>query len=264
MQVALVLGGLALCLGLAIALRGGLRSRGRTRVIGLDAGGMVMSAAAVALAMYLFGPLFGLALTSVIVLHEFGHVAAFRAIGHADARFRLIPLLGGVAISDRPPGTPVEAAFVALMGPAIGIGPMLLAIGLAPAALQLNETLGHFLLSFASVSGALNLLNLLPVWPLDGGRLAGLVGGAFWPPLPLLIGAASAALLMILAVALGSILLGVLAIVGLQNLIVHGADEMRAPGRQMPRGQALLVLAAWGTTAAALYFGGRSLISQIL
>jgi len=95
---ALVLGGLALCAGLAFALRGGLRSYRRTRVIGLDPGGLVMSGIAVAVAMYLFGPLFGLALTLVVVLHEFGHVAAFRAIGHADARFRLIPLLGGVAI----------------------------------------------------------------------------------------------------------------------------------------------------------------------
>ena len=73
----------------------------------------------------LLWPLFGLSvgglvlatvLTTVVALHELGHMAAFRMMGHRNVRMIFIPLLGGIAIGGRPYDRCFEVAFVALMG----------------------------------------------------------------------------------------------------------------------------------------------------
>ena len=52
----------------------------------------------------------------VVALHELGHMAAFRVMGHRRVRMIFIPLLGGIAIGGRPYDSRFEVAFVALMG----------------------------------------------------------------------------------------------------------------------------------------------------
>ena len=78
-----------------------------------------------ALSALILWPFFGLRfgglalaaiLTSVVALHELGHMAAFRLMGHSKARMIFIPLLGGIAIGGRPYDSRFEVAFVALMG----------------------------------------------------------------------------------------------------------------------------------------------------
>ena len=63
------------------------------------------------LSTLLLWPFFGLTpnglmlsalLTLVIVLHELGHMAAYRAFGHKTVRMIFMPLLGGIAIGGRP------------------------------------------------------------------------------------------------------------------------------------------------------------------
>jgi Zn-dependent protease len=77
------------------------------------------------LSAFILWPFFGLnlggfalaaILTSVVALHELGHMAAFRLTGHRKARMIFIPLLGGIAIGGRPYDSRFEVAFVALMG----------------------------------------------------------------------------------------------------------------------------------------------------
>lgn len=252
------------CLATAIILRGGLTSPNGTTILGLDTQGIGLSVLATAAAMWFFGPVFGLALILVVALHEFGHVAAFRVAGHHDARFRLVPLLGGYAISNRPVDTQEEDVFITLMGPAICMAPMLLAYALVPLASTMVPAAVVPLLTFAGICGALNFFNLLPIWPLDGGRLAATITGALWPPLPLLIGACSCGILMALAIYNTSILLGFLAIMGLQNLVTNGGGDGRAPDRQMSKPRAILCLAAWLTSAATLFFGGLGTIMRFI
>lgn len=91
----------------------------KTTILGLDPQGLGISALAVIAAVIFFGPVFGICIILVIVIHEFGHVAAFRVAGHHDASFRLVPLMGGYAISNRAVDTQEEDVFITLMGPAI-------------------------------------------------------------------------------------------------------------------------------------------------
>lgn len=111
-------------------------------------------------------------LTSVVALHELGHMAAFRLMGHRKARMIFIPLLGGIAIGGRPYNSRFEVAFVALMG--AGFSAFLVPIAIAASALAGGE--GHkavaaLLAALAGCAALFNIANLVPVWKFDGGQV---------------------------------------------------------------------------------------------
>jgi Zn-dependent protease len=129
----------------------------------------------------LLWPLFGLTktglmlatmLTFVVALHEFGHIFAFRLMGHKSARMIFIPILGGIAVGGRPYDSRYEIAFVALMGAgfsAVLLLPAMLGSQVAGAA-GFRE-LSASLAIFAGFCAMFNLANLVPVWRFDGGQV---------------------------------------------------------------------------------------------
>lgn len=133
------------------------------------------------LSAFILWPLFGLSagglalaaiLTSVVALHELGHMAAFRLMGHRHARMIFIPLLGGIAIGGRPYDSRFEVAFVALMG--AGFSAFLVPIAIAASAaahaagLHVPATLCAAL---AGIVAIFNIANLVPIWKFDGGQV---------------------------------------------------------------------------------------------
>ncbi|RUU50286.1 site-2 protease family protein, partial [Mesorhizobium sp. M2C.T.Ca.TU.009.01.2.1] len=111
-------------------------------------------------------------LTSVVALHELGHMAAFRLTGHRRARMIFIPLLGGIAIGGRPYDSRFEVAFVALMG--AGFSAFLVPVLIAASGLASTE--GHrlaaaLLATLAGCASLFNIANLVPVWKFDGGQV---------------------------------------------------------------------------------------------
>ena len=248
---------LSYCALTAFGLRGGLQGGGR---IEADWEGRVLAVLAFGAASLLLGPLYGIALTLSVMLHEFGHVAAYRVIGHDDARFRLLPLLGGVAISDRLPGTEEESFFVSLMGPGICVAPMVAAFAIAPIAAEVSPLAGEFLLTFAQVTGALNFFNLLPLWPLDGGRCARNVVAAISPAAATQLSAIMAAALIAAAIAMQSVALVFFALMGAQSVLFAGGDFGQ---RRMSPRRALLALSAWIAVTATFAVGGWPVISWL-
>ena len=125
-------------------------------IFGLDTGGFVLA----------------VVLTAVVALHELGHLAAFRVMGHRKVRMIFIPLLGGLAIGGRPYDSRFEVAFVALMGAGFSAFLVPIAIALSASA----STAGHAVPSalFATLAGIaaiFNIANLVPVWKFDGGQV---------------------------------------------------------------------------------------------
>ncbi len=112
-------------------------------------------------------------LTAVIVLHEFGHLAAYRAFGHTSARMIFIPLLGGIAIGGRPYNSLFEVATCALMGAGLSafFVPIVIAVDTASTTGLIAPGLSGAAMTFLLVLGSFNLLNLLPMYRFDGGQV---------------------------------------------------------------------------------------------
>jgi Zn-dependent protease len=116
-----------------------------------------------------FGLLFGWAVALLVLvalaLHEFGHLLAFRLVGQPWGRLVFLPFLGGMALPRLPFRSDGQHAFAALMGPGLSV------IAVLPSliAAVTGWIIPHWLIELAGIVAILNLFNLMPVEPLDGG-----------------------------------------------------------------------------------------------
>lgn len=118
---------------------------------------------------------FILALFACVLAHEFGHVLVARHFGIGTRDIILLPI-GGVARIERMPEKPGQELLIALAGPAVNVVIVLILVGLlgvnlnvGPAAVE-NQTV-DFATRIAFVNVMLVVFNLIPAFPMDGGRV---------------------------------------------------------------------------------------------
>ena len=111
---------------------------------------------------------------ALLFCHEMGHYLAARQRGLAVGAPTFIPFVGAwIDLKEQPMNAETEA-YVAMAGPLAGTLASLACYFLA-------RSEGSDLLLAISYSGFfLNLFNLIPVPPLDGGRMTGVVSRRFW------------------------------------------------------------------------------------
>jgi Zn-dependent protease len=177
---------------------------------------------------FFWGGLYTLILLGVVLLHEYGHLGAMRWAGYTGTGVVLIPGLGGMAL-----GTPGRAAagkrlVVLFAGPLPGL--LLASAGAVWLALQgfplRPAVIDPAWLMVVVTLWVINLFNLLPFVPLDGGRIVEAALFARAPWLRLLFSLLGGAALLAIAWRLESRLLALLA--GLSLLgAVHDFKQAR-------------------------------------
>src|SRR6184192_540861 len=132
---------------------------------------MLVSVAAYSL---IWGWQFAIGFVLLLLVHEMGHVIQLRREGVPASAPLFIPFLGAVVGMKQAPKDAATEARVGLAGPVLG------SLGcLVP--LALYEATGNNLFrALAFVGFFLNLINLLPVLPLDGGRVMAALSPWMW------------------------------------------------------------------------------------
>jgi len=132
---------------------------------------MLLSVGAYAL---LFPVWFAVGFVVLIWVHEMGHVLQLRREGIKASAPMFIPFLGAFVAMKEMPKNALAEARVGLAGPVLGTLGALGALGIYAGTEEL------LFLGLAYVGFLLNLFNLLPMLPLDGGRAVGAMSPVFW------------------------------------------------------------------------------------
>lgn len=188
----------------------------------------------------LLGWQFGLGFMALLLVHEMGHFVVIRAKGMPAGLPIFIPLLGAFVTMRRAPASVRDEAEIALAGPIAGtVGGVICLIAYWQTGLSVLLPLAYF-------SFFINLLNLIPVGPLDGARVTAAISKWIWP-------------LGLLGVALGAwytrdVLLIILAIFGVFQLFSRFSEAGRTTYYSISAGARIYVTLLYFGLAAVLAY----------
>jgi Zn-dependent protease len=117
-----------------------------------------------------------IAIFAIVVMHELGHALVARRFGIGTRDITLLPI-GGVSHLERIPEKPIEELLVSAAGPAVNVvlalvlWAVLAITGVSSSPTGLGVVGGALLTKLLWVNVSLALFNLLPAFPMDGGRV---------------------------------------------------------------------------------------------
>ncbi|OXR99494.1 Zn-dependent protease [Shewanella algae] len=174
---------------------------------------VVLAGASIAAYSWLFSLQFALALIACLVFHEYGHIRAMKYFGMKTKGIYLIPFMGGLALSDEKINTRWQDVVISIMGPTFGL---LMSL----AALVAYWITGNpFFAGLAAFNALLNLFNLLPILPLDGGHILKSISFSMNSAIGLIACILGAAIGVFISYSLGLALLGFLLLIGSAEIL---------------------------------------------
>jgi Zn-dependent protease len=187
-----------------------------------NVGSVVLSAAAYS---YFFTWQFGLALLVQLFVHEYGHVHAMRRTGMKVRGMYFVPFLGALAVTEDAFSSRRQQAYVALNGPLWGALLTVVPLGLWAA------TGAPIWAQIAGSWAFLNLFNLLPITPLDGGRVMQAFAFSYASWLGVALSVLGFAAAVAVAVAMKLSLIWIVAALGAMELVSE--SQARAGARAL-------------------------------
>ncbi|QIR13594.1 site-2 protease family protein [Shewanella aestuarii] len=173
----------------------------------------LLAGASVAAYSWLFSIEFALALIACLVFHEYGHIKAMKYFGMKTKGIYLIPFMGGLALSDERINTRWQDVVISIMGPTFGLF-------LSIACLVAFWITGNvFFAGLAAFNALLNLFNLLPILPLDGGHILKSISFSMNSLVGLIACIVGAAIGVFISYSLGLALLGFLLLIGSLEIV---------------------------------------------
>ncbi|HMD03159.1 MAG TPA: site-2 protease family protein [Candidatus Baltobacteraceae bacterium] len=121
-----------------------------------------------------FGWPFAFVFVVLILVHELGHAAFMRMFGVPASMPYFIPGFGALITMKGRPASALQEAYIALGGPLTGT------LGALACYTYGLATQSNFWIAAAYTGFLLNLFNMFPVMPLDGGRIVGAVSPRIW------------------------------------------------------------------------------------
>jgi Zn-dependent protease len=124
----------------------------------------------------IFGWKLAAGIVVLIFVHEMGHVVAAMALGIPVTAPIFIPFVGAAIVMKQNPRDAISEAIMAYGGPLAG------AVGSWACLIAAQNYHLPWLTAVAAFSFGINLFNLIPIPPLDGGRVCAAVSRWFWVP----------------------------------------------------------------------------------
>jgi Zn-dependent protease len=217
---------------------------------------VLFAAGSLAAYSWLFSIEFAIALILCLVFHEYGHIKAMKYFGLKTKGIYLIPFVGGLALSDDKINTRWQDIVISIMGPFFGL------------ILSLACLVGYWLTDLEILAGLavfnalLNLFNMLPVLPLDGGHVLKSIAFSINSKIGLVVCVLGAILGVYISYHFGLALLGFLLAIG--SIEIFFEYKRRHLSDLLPLNRyAQIVSALWyvitvGGLSAIIWFVGQT------
>ena len=199
---------------------------------------VLFAAGSLAAYSWLFSIEFAIALILCLVFHEYGHIKAMKYFGLKTKGIYLIPFVGGLALSDDKINTRWQDIVISIMGPFFGL------------ILSIACLIGYWLTDIEILAGLavfnalLNLFNMLPVLPLDGGHVLKSIAFSINSTIGLVVCVLGALLGVYISYHFGLALLGFLLAIGSLEILFE--YKRRHFSHLLPLNRyALIVSAVW-------------------
>jgi Zn-dependent protease len=203
--------------------------------------------ASIAVYWAFFGPIFAVIVVGMILIHELGHYVWMKVNGLNPKPIMFIPGLGAFVEMEKMPADQATDAWVALAGPLVG--------GVAAAGFYYFgvTTQNLLLMAAGSVGIFLNLLQLIPAKPLDGGFVINAINK--WLLIP------GVGLAFAYAFFFHSFLFGIIAVIAFFNVF----SQFKNPDQRPMRGGQLQVPATMQQRVmiAIAYFGLAGMLGYL-
>ena len=213
-----------------------------------------LAVASVSVYSVMFTLEFALALVAILVFHEYGHLQAMKKFGIPTKGMYLIPFVGGLAVGDKPQSR-WQDVYISMMGPVYGLA-MTLAFYLV-----WLVTDSHFAGLVASTSALINAFNLLPMYPLDGGRVIKSLVFSGRRKLALVLLLALSVAFLVLCWELGFALIGFFIILGVIDILAEWRVSLQQDIAPLDR-YGIFFCLGWYLLVLAIFLGVIVLIAN--